>query len=462
MRRGKQMRVAFASLLVLWASAPLAAEGPWAGITATILQNERLPSATYGIEVRDLESGALLFSDGGENLLNPASSIKVLTSAAVLSKLGPNHRFTTVLKRSGDDLCLIGGGDPSLVNETMWLLAEEARRKGVARIAGQLIADDSLFPATRDHLEEFEGDGARAFTAPIGALSVNFNSLTIHAEPTGIGTPPRLFLDPDLPIFRLKNRARTVRKAARGDLSASIEPEGGFFSITVGGNVSAATERTTIYRAIPDPALYAAAVFARHLGIDAGKIRKGKCPPDGSPLLEFPSKPLSQVVFDLNKFSNNFIAEMLLRSTGGEPRGESGREEMRSWLVRRGIPAAGTVLDNASGLSRKTRVSPRTLVAVVRAAANDLAIGPEFLASFGIAATDGTLHRRFRDLPPGAVLRAKSGSLSGVVSLTGVLQRPDGTRAAFCTIFNTPSKPNGAMQRLEERLIGAWIDAKSR
>ncbi|MFH1262082.1 MAG: D-alanyl-D-alanine carboxypeptidase/D-alanyl-D-alanine-endopeptidase [Pseudomonadota bacterium] len=465
MLRGKQMRVAFATLLALVTTAASAADGPWASFLEPLVSRERLPPGRYGIEFRELRSGKLLFSDGAENLLNPASTIKVLTSAAALSKLGPDFRFKTLVSKSGNDLCLIGRGDPSLVDETMWLLVEEARRKGVQKIAGDLIADDSYFPATRDHGIEFEGDGERAFTAPIGALSTNFNSLTIHAEPTEIGQPPRLFLDPELPLFRLRNRARTAPNAVKGDLSASIDRSGDSFVVTVGGKVSARTERMTIYRAVPDPAIYAAALFAEHFrragGTIAGKIRGGVCPATAAPLFEFSSKPLSHVVFDLNKFSNNFIAEMILRSIGDKPEPESGLRTMRDWLPAHGIPAPGVVVENGSGLSRKTRISARMIVEILRAASTDLKVAPEFLSSFGIAGIDGTLHRRFVGTPAESRLRAKSGSLSGVISLAGVLQIPDGIEVAFCTLFNAPSKPNWDLQKLEERLILAIFAGKN-
>lgn len=465
MSREKQMRIAFASLLAFFVAPAYAAEGVWTPLLEPLLKQERLPKGQYGIEVRELQTGKLLFADGAENLLNPASSIKVLTSAAVLSKLGPNYRFKTLVQRAGKDLCLVGRGDPSLVNETMWVLVEETRRKGVQRVR-DLIADDSYFPATRDSLIEFDGDGERAFTAPVGSLSVNFNSLTIYAEPTEIGMPPRISLDPELPVFRVKNHARTAQNAVRGDLAASIQPSGNSFLVSITGKVSQKVERVTIYRAVPDPALYATHLFAEHFrrggGTIDGKVRKGTCPTPADLLLEFSSKPLSQIVFDLNKFSNNFIAEMLLRAFGQEPTAQSGLQAIRDWLPAHGIDVKGVKIENASGLSRKTRISPRTVVSIVRAAAIDLTIAPEFLASLGIAGVDGTLHRRFSGTPAETKVRAKSGSLSGVVSLAGVLRTADGEDAAFCTIFNAPSRSNWDLQKLEERLILAMLDAKSR
>lgn len=460
------MRNPLAILLALFVTSALAGEGPWANITDPILRKEKLPAGAYGIEVRELESGKLLFADGQKNLLNPASSIKVLTSAALLSKLGPNHRFKTTVKRAGQDLCLVGGGDPSLVNETMWLLVEEARRRGVASVSGDLIADDSFFPASRKHLKDFRGDNARAFTAPIGALSINFNSLTIYAEPTRVGKSPTISLDPDLPIFDVRNRAKTASRASRRDLSTTIRPSTNGFSVSVGGKVSTKRDRTTIYRALPDPAFYAASVFADLFrqagGTIAGKIRTGHCPSTAVTVFSFSSKPLSQIIFDLNKFSNNFIAEMLLRSVGAKPTAASGIDELHGWMRQNGIPRNGTLIENASGLSRKTRISAGTIVSIVRTAANDLRIGPEFLASFGISGTDGTLRRRFARSVAESRVRAKSGSLYGVVSLTGIIQTLEGKKLVFCTMFNIRSKANWKLQRLEEALILAWMNAKSR
>ncbi|MFH1263039.1 MAG: D-alanyl-D-alanine carboxypeptidase/D-alanyl-D-alanine-endopeptidase [Pseudomonadota bacterium] len=463
MTRGKSMRAVLILLLTFSANSVIAAEGPLAEILTPILKQAQLAKGQYGIEVRELRGGKILFSEGADLLFTPASSIKVLIAATALSRLGPNYRFKTLVRKAGNHLCLIGRGDPSLVDESVWLLAKEVRRKGVRKIA-DLIGDDSYFSPARDYSVEFEQDFDQFFAAPVSALSVNSNSLTLHVEPTRIGKPPRILLESELPIFQIRNQALTTSNDVIGGVGTAVERSGDFLTVSIRGNIFL-SERITRNCSVPDPALYTAGIFAKQFrragGKITGKIRAGICPATGTQeLLEFSSKPLSQIVFDLNKTSNNFIAEMLLRAVGTEPNAESGLRTLREWLSARGIEAPGLVLENASGFSRKTRISARTLGLIVRAAAVDLAIAPEFLASLSIGGVDGTLGNRFSATP--SKLRAKTGNMSGIVSLTGVFQTVDGVEVVFSTLFNFPMGDNGEFQRLEERLVAAIVAAKTR
>ncbi len=433
-------------------------KGPWAPYFEPILLGKGLKAGTYGIEVLELNSGKLLFTDGSDIPLNPASSIKVLIAAAALSELGPNFRFQTFVSQSQSDICLIGHGDPSLVNETLWMLVEEAKRKGVQKIKGDLILDETFFPASRNHLTDFFQDEERAFTAPTSALSVNFNSLTIYIEPSTIGNPPKVMLDPELALFEIKNVAKTEKAKSIKNIQVSVEPKGDHFRVVVRGKINVNEERLTFYRAVPNPPLYTGYLFVEHFrragGVFLGKIRKNECPKDATILVKFRSKPLSQVIFDLNKFSNNFIAEMLVQALSANIAfKKNGLDLMKDWLLKSGIQAPELIIENGSGLSRKTRVSARTLALIVKSAATNFMIAPEYLASFGIGGIDGTLRRRFSNLGTEPRVRAKSGSLKAVVSLTGVADTPSHGQVVFSFIFNSPSHDNYSLQKLEERLI---------
>jgi serine-type D-Ala-D-Ala carboxypeptidase/endopeptidase (penicillin-binding protein 4) len=421
---------------------------------AAVMKSSRVDPNTFGIHVESLADGRALFSMNENKAFNPASSIKLLIAATSLSQLGPNYRFATKIAQKGNDLCLIGGGDPSLVNETLWILAQEMKRREVAEIKGDLFVDTSLFETSKDLSASFRGDEDRAFTAPISSLSANFNAVTIHAYPTQIGKPPRIEIDPNLDVFDVRNRARTVESAGKRDLGASIEGKtdkaGTKLRIEVNGKVSARQAQTTIYRAVPEPELYTAAILVSLLkksgGNFNGKIRHEKCPADAQEIFSFESKPLSQVVFDMNKFSNNFIAEMLLHAVGG-------LDSIREWLKKSGIPAPELKMENASGLSRNTRVSAKTLTDVLRAAASDFSVGPEFITSLGIMGVDGTLRRRLRDSSCQAKVRAKSGQLNDSVSLTGYADSAEWGRVAFSFLFNSENEESFRLQKIEEKLL---------
>jgi len=465
MRKEKNRAWVFWIVFVLippWAHAN--SRGPWKSMLDPVLRRAKLKQGSYGIEIRKLHDGKLLFADGETHALNPASSIKVLTAATALSKLGPNYRFYTVVLRSGQDVCLKGQGDPSLVSETMWLLVEEARRHGLGQILGNLIVDDSFFTASKSLRQNFPGDRNRSFTAPISALSLNYNSLTIYVKPTKLGKPAQIHLEPEPSLFRVINRVKTTLKSGRRDVNAWLHAKGDQIEIHVDGKIGKNQKRITLYRAVPEPALYAGHVFAHHLsragGGISGKIVRNVCPSNAREIFRFKSKPLSQVVFGLNKFSNNFIAEMLIQALGAQNGSQHGLKEMRNWLKAQKINAQGLVLENGSGLSRENRISAHTLTSIVRQAANDMAIGPEFLASFGISGVDGTLRHRFSHPSALSKVRAKSGSLKGVVSLTGVINIEHPGPVVFAFLFASAGK-NWVFQKLEERLILKILSAKS-
>ena len=426
-----------------------------------IVTRARLKPGTFGLNVVALQTGQTLYAKNADLPLNPASTIKVLITATALVNLGPDYRFETVVSRAGDNLCLIGGGDPSLVNETLWMLVEEVRRAGVKEIAGDLIADSSRFPTTRENVENFEGDLDRAFTAPEAALSANFNSLTIHVDPRGLGQRPIVQLDPDLPVFQIRNRAVTASSGGKGDLAASVTFKNGTGTVDVSGRIGVQQGRLTIYRSVPSPALYAGTIFLEHFrraeGVLKGHLKEGRCPEGAQELVRFKSKPLSEVLMGLNKFSNNFIAEMLLRAVGREPTPESGLKAVREWLASASIPAPELVLENASGLSKKTRVAARTMTSVLQKVATDFRIGPEFVSSLSILGVDGTLHKWLKESEARGSVRAKSGMLSDVVALSGYAESPVHGRLAFSFLFKTSPQKRASLMQLEQELLSVLV-----
>ncbi len=441
---------------------PLEAPGKtWKNQLEPVLKKWNLPSDAYAIRLERLDSGKNLFSHQEKQAFNPASTIKLLTAASALSELGPNHRFQTRLFQTQTQACLKGGGDPSLVSERMWLLVREAIRKGFKEIPGDLWLDTSLFPREK-FSRHFQGDRNRAFTAPISSLLVNFNSLTIFVSPTTLGKPASIQLDPHLPWFHIHNRTRTRKKTNRKSVDVSIqETSKGQMSVDTWGSAGLNRGEITLYRNVPSPADYAGHLFIdlfkKAGGTFQGKILQKNCPAHATEVLEFSSVPLSQIVFGMNKFSNNVIAEMLLRAVGKEPTRESGLQALRNWLNASNISAPELKLNNASGLSRKNRISAKSLAAIIRTAANDLRIGPEFLSSLGIAGTDGTLRRRLKDFPQANRIRAKSGRLANVVALAGVVDTPKVGKLVYVFFSRPAQKQAWNAQKMEEDLLKAII-----
>jgi D-alanyl-D-alanine carboxypeptidase/D-alanyl-D-alanine-endopeptidase (penicillin-binding protein 4) len=226
--------------------------------------------------------------------------------------------------------------------------------------------------------------------------------------------------------------------------------------VVVSGGIPAGNKRVTLYRSVADPPLYAAHLFAEHFrragGRLNGSIRVGGCPEDAKEIFRHDSVPLSMIVFGLNKFSNNFIADMLVRNLGVEPTVSSGLDEIRKWLLSASLDPKEVTLENGSGLSRKTRISAAVLSSALKAALNDFRYAAEFLASLPIAGTDGTFRRRLNGTDASSLVRAKSGQLSGAVALAGVAQTKSGS-VVFAFLFNDVQGRESAIRDLEDRLL---------
>lgn len=435
---------------------------------ARLLATPCLEEGTVGLRVVDISSGRVLFDHQGDRLLTPASNVKLITAAAALSTLGPSYTFPTEvfadhLPASGTlvgNLYLKGHGDPALVTEELWLMARELKYLGISRIDGDLVADDSLM--ARDQVVRWNaGERSRAYAAGPDALSLNFNTVTVRIDAAPRpGKRPRIQIDPESSELTLDNRATTGSPTSRNSLTLEVIPVGAREILRARGSVPQETTGLRVYRSIRHPALYTARVYARLLrevGISLrGRVRRGVVPPGARLLYTHHSKPLALIVRDMDKWSNNFIAEQLLRTMGGQVYGEPGTREKglqveKDFLSGIGIRPGEYRLEDGSGLSERNRLSAAQLVAVLTAAYRDFSLQAEFLSSLGFPGVDGVVVRRFADFPAPGRLRIKTGSLEGVRALSGYAARK-GEILAFSFLFNGSSCSSRTMERIELRL----------
>lgn len=416
MVRWRQELVAFAGLVALLCSSPTTARTVPrdTGIQQRIeteLRRGGLRGARVGMLVVDAASGETVYELQADELLVPASVNKVLTAAAALKLLKPQYQFATAILGKGTqvgrtfrgDVYLRASGDPELVEERVWTLVKELKdRRGIDLIEGTLRVDDSFFDGERFGADW--GPRSRAwYYAPHGAVSVNFNTLPVRGRYIAIEGDPSDY-------------------AARFFLDAMAQQ-----GIRVSGGAGA-------------PAVV----------------------PEGArALAESESKPLSEIVADLNKVSNNFIAEQLLKSMGALTQGAPGTVgkgivAVASVMESFGIPPTAYVLADGSGLSRSNRLSPRTVVRVLMAMAEDFEIGPEFIASLKVAGAEGSNHR-FQDPLCNRRLRVKSGHLTGVAALAGYGYGGGGRRYVFSIIANDYRRGRGAADVAIERLCEAFL-----
>jgi D-alanyl-D-alanine carboxypeptidase/D-alanyl-D-alanine-endopeptidase (penicillin-binding protein 4) len=335
-------------------------------------------------------------------------------------------------------LAVRGGGDPALTSEEWWRLAADLHRRGLRRVRGDLILDDTYFDQQRWN-PAWDGVSARAFHAPVGALSANYGSFAVAVQPARAGVPAQIAIDPPLPFFELVDRTRP----GNGALAVERHSAGTRERVEVSGAAPSGGAAVTIFRSVADPTRYAGAVarmqLAAHgIAVD-GQDRVATVPVGYHELLAFEGKPLADVVRLFMKFSNNNIAEMLVKDMGAAQSGtpgtwDSGLAAMRRQLAALGVAAEGAQLVDGSGLSPRNRVTPRTLVAALRAARASFVFGPEFESAMPIAGRDGTLSQR----AAGAVdsVRAKTGLLSGAVGLSGYARTRGGTDLVFSVLAN--------------------------
>jgi D-alanyl-D-alanine carboxypeptidase/D-alanyl-D-alanine-endopeptidase (penicillin-binding protein 4) len=438
------------------------------------LASASLRGARVAALVVDRGDGRELYARDPDQPLIPASNLKLLTAVAALEAFGPTHRFSTEVLADRlpdaagavDRLIVRGGGDPALTSEDLWRMAADVRRAGVVRVSQGLLLDDGAFDRERWH-PSWGPVSARAYHAPISALSVNYGALGVTLIP-GVrqGDPVRVMLDPQVPFFRVTNRATTGSSRARVSLAVERSAGDGIENVLVSGVARAGSPPETVYRSVLDPTRYLGAVLRMQLeanGVQVGgEMTVGSAPEPKTPLVVFRGRTLGEIVRLFLKYSNNEIGEGLVKAlaarggTGGAG-WKQGADAVRAELARAGLDTRTITQVDGSGLSYQNRVSPRSLVETLRIGTGSFRYGPELLAALPIAALDGTLEKRAGGAA-GAV-RAKTGLLTRVTGLSGLAQRADGRVVIFAVLANGfRGDAEGAMRALD-RFVAALVSS---
>ncbi|MBN8539529.1 MAG: D-alanyl-D-alanine carboxypeptidase/D-alanyl-D-alanine-endopeptidase [Deltaproteobacteria bacterium] len=418
----------------------------------------------------------------------PASLSKIPTAAAALSILPQGHKFKTTLVADPGNasiasnltspsgimkgpLYLVGGGDPSFVSETIWFLVNEFTRTGIKEVDGDLVVDDSRFDSIRFGEDRQSQRVDRAYDAPLGAMSLNWNSVTAWVRPASKqGEPAQILMDIASPFIRLQNKTKTG-KPGQG-FSISIErlksenpADGDTFLAT--GSIGSDHPEKAIYKSIRDPAFWTAQsvkTFFEARGIKIkGAVRQGVAPSKALVLATAESKALPLIVSDMMKWSNNYVADMLVKNLAAEA-GERpattshGIKQVRQYLEKAaGLKASDFEFINGAGFTRENSFTPGQLGAVLTAVRNDFRIFPEFLSALPIAGIDGTLRSRFRGLDGTGWVRAKSGLLNGAIGLAGYAGDDQGRIYTFVLLFNGAAGKEEVARALFDRLATTLV-----
>lgn len=390
----------------------------------------------------------------------PASVSKILTTYAVLKNLPLGHKFKTQLFFDGENLYLKGGGDPSFVSENMWFLVNEFYRQGISTINKDIVVDDTLFDNVRFDESRESKRVDRAYDSPVGAMSFNWNAVNIYVKPGKVGKSAQVTIDPESDFYSLKNQTETVSGRPKKDLVIIVSNEN--HTITAKGDVSKNAEEKAIYKSVDEPDIWSATnlkSFLLQRGIQVkGKIRQGKVPMKAELVASSESKSTATILADMNKFSNNFVAEMLTKNLGTKNKSEKaslqdGVSVIRTELKNLGLTDKDFVVENPSGLTRNNRLSASTLNKVLSALKNDFTAYSTVLESLPIAGIDGTLKKRMKNTAAEGWVRAKTGYLDGVVSLAGFAGKKNGDVFTFSFLYNGPQDEAKVREAFDQILV---------
>ncbi len=442
---------------------------------AQALQLAGIPESSVGIFVQDVTAQRPLLASGEKRVLNPASTIKLVTTFAALDQLGPAYRWTTEVYTTGTlqgdvldgNLIIKGYGDPRLTLENFWLMLRSLRARGVREIRGDLVLDRSYFAAAVRNSDpaSFDNEPTRPYNTPPDALLVNFKAVRLQFVPDPERRRLAIIAEPALPQLEVLNNVALDNEPCGdwvGRLKLTALGNSAGARLAFGGNYSAACGEKERNYSVLDHPQYVHGLFTllwRELGgAFAGAVRDGEMPPGARLLLAHQTQSLAEIVRDINKFSNNVMARQLYLAlgaiAGGAPaNNEKSAHTIKQWLASRQLTFPELVLENGSGLSRNERLSAKSLGQLLLAA-HLSAVMPELAASLPLVAVDGTMRKRLSGAEVAGQAHIKTGTLSGVRAMAGyVLDRRGRMMVVVCIVNHARASE---IQPVQDALL-KWV-----
>jgi len=436
-----------------------------------ILEANHLASDKAAVLAVAYPEGVVLFQHNPHAMMNPASVTKLFTAAAALEVLGPERKFETKLVAGEGDcppLYLVGGGDPGLTEENLDKLAAAARKGGVACAQG-LFYDVSVFDGQTlpPQFEEKESDAH--WRPRVGACGMCEGAISVRITPGEYdGAAPSVKVVPDCGGIMVDSRALTRNAPAKDKpVEVSIAEHAGKTVVQVSGEIGVEKNDGELFRrAVPDPDLMAAWYLLDRLTdkgvkVKASRPEKGTAPADCKTIASIESEPVRDDVKRMQTWSKNFVAEQLVKLLGS---GECspltfacGLDRLREALPRFGVSASCLRLKNGSGLFDANRVSVEQVVRLLVEAANRGPWGRSFIESLPLSRKEGTMKDRLHRLK--AKVRGKTGTLDGISTLAGYIERKHGRYTAFAIFFSDPDKSALSLRKVQDavvEILAAW------
>jgi D-alanyl-D-alanine carboxypeptidase/D-alanyl-D-alanine-endopeptidase (penicillin-binding protein 4) len=445
---------------------------------AQALKSAGIPQGAAALWVAEVDAGKPRLAVNARAALNPASTMKLVTTYAALDLLGPAYVWKTEAFAAGTlndgvlsgDLHLKGGGDPKLTYDQFGRLLRQIRARGIREIRGDLVLDRSAFAGNGNDPGRFDAQPMRPYNVSPDALLLNFKAVTLQLVPDAANRKLLVGMEPAPANLDLVNQITLGNGSGNGNgcgdwkerLRADVFSHGPTTRLVLTGVFPQACEEQRWNIAVQDHPHFVLGVFrqlwAEFGGTFSGGVRDGAVPAEARAVGVLPSPTLAEVVRDINKFSNNVMARQLFLTLGMEaghrPAGAAEADAaIRAWLDARGLSVPELVLENGSGLSRRERISAEGLGRLLQAAWRS-AVMPELMASLPVTATDGTMRKRLKQNGVAGQAHIKTGSLEGVRSIAGYVLDKTGRR--WIVVFFVNHANAGGAQAAQDALL-QWV-----
>ncbi|MFZ9677686.1 MAG: D-alanyl-D-alanine carboxypeptidase/D-alanyl-D-alanine endopeptidase [Quisquiliibacterium sp.] len=452
-------------------------------VVAQWLASPAMRDARVALIASPLGGGPALLEHQSSLPLNPASAIKLLTSHAALSMLGPDYRWKTDAYLDGElrdgvlhgNLVLKGGGDPKLVIEDLQQFVAAMRAAGLQEVRGDLIIDDSVFEVGEASVEAFDGDPTQPYNVRPFGLLMNFKATRVVVHP-GQGRAAQISLDPALDGVKIENRLKlrdghcrrgqdvlSVSESPAEQAGKGVGQASGVPRLIISGSYSPACGEIGAFVSVLSHRAFIDALFRAAWreagGRWDGRTRVVRGAARAEPWLRWESpRTLADVVRDINKFSNNVMSRQLLLQLGHEAGVRpadvnSARAALHAWLASQSLNLPGLLVDTGSGLSRSARISAAGMAQVLEHAARSR--HADLLRdSLPVLGMDGTMRYRMAGESLAGRAWIKTGSLADVRTIAGYLDAKSGTRYVVVLLYNGPQPAEA--RRLQDDFL-RWV-----
>jgi serine-type D-Ala-D-Ala carboxypeptidase/endopeptidase (penicillin-binding protein 4) len=434
---------------------------------------EHIPLSAVGAYVQEIGAVKPLFSNQPARPMNPASTMKLVTTFAALELLGPDYQWTTEAYADGPvvagvlagDLVLKGRGDPKITVEQFHELVARIRATGLSAIRGDLVLDRTWFDTGAYDPAAFDAEPLRPYNVGPDALAVNFKSVRFIFAPNVALDAVEVRVEPPIAGIAIHGTPRLATGDC-GDWHATLRAEfidrADSAEATFRGRYPIACGEREWYVALLDHPHYVLNLFARTWadlgGTFAGTVRDGSTSISATRVATLDSAPLHDAVRDINKLSNNLMARQLflaLATTAYPPPATTAHatEAVERWLAKRKLKFPELVMINGSGLSRRERIAAQSMARLLLAA-DASAVRSEYISSLAVAATDGTVGKRFTNDEVADQAFLKTGTLEGVRAIAGYVFGPTGRRFVVVCFVNHRNA-SGAQRPLD--VLVQWV-----